>query len=234
MTPSRGDHLAEDYLARLGQAARGLPAHRQIELVAQVREHIASARAEAAEQQGGSDEVVVRNALDDLGPPEDIVAAAAADLPGATGLRPGGRSTGQQWYDLVTVLLLLLGGVVVPMVGWLAGVVLLWASRRWSIRDKLLGTLVVPLGLAAPLYIWFNTAPFAALTTSESCYATGDGGVVCETGPRPAWVRVTLLVVLTVAPLVMAVVLLLRAGRADRPSRAEPHPDSVTGSSNST
>lgn len=31
--------------------------------------------------------------------------------------------------------------LVVPFVGWVAGVVLLWGSRLWTTRDKLIGTL---------------------------------------------------------------------------------------------
>src|SRR5262249_46799176 len=89
-------------------------------------------------------------------------AAALGDRVGAVGPRPGGRSVSQQLYDIATVLLLLLGGVALDGIGWFGGVVLLWASRRWSIRDKIFGTLVVPLGLAAPLR-------FAIYATSRAC-----------------------------------------------------------------
>lgn len=37
------------------------------------------------------------------------------------------------------------------IVGWLAGLGLLWASRAWTVREKLVGTLVVPFGLAAAI-----------------------------------------------------------------------------------
>jgi hypothetical protein len=30
---------------------------------------------------------------------------------------------------------------VIPFLGWLVGVVLVWMSRRWATRDKLIGTL---------------------------------------------------------------------------------------------
>lgn len=36
-------------------------------------------------------------------------------------------------------------------VGWLVGLILLWSSRMWTIRDKLIGTLIVPGGLATTL-----------------------------------------------------------------------------------
>ena len=41
--------------------------------------------------------------------------------------------------------MLLLGGFVF-LIGWLVGVVLLWTSKIWTLRDKLIGTLVVPGG----------------------------------------------------------------------------------------
>ena len=31
--------------------------------------------------------------------------------------------------------------LVIPFLGWVAGVVLVWVSRRWTTRDKLIGTL---------------------------------------------------------------------------------------------
>jgi hypothetical protein len=43
--------------------------------------------------------------------------------------------------------LLLLGGFVAG-IGWIAGVVLLWASDTWSTREKVMGTLLFPFGLA--------------------------------------------------------------------------------------
>jgi hypothetical protein len=216
MTSSRGDQLANEYLVRLERAAHGLPAQRRVELLAQLREHIASARAEATDQDGGSDEVAVRNAIDDLGAPEDIVAAASGDHASTTEQRAeqrtAGRSPGEQLYDIITVLLLLLGGVIVPVLGWLAGVVLLWGSRRWRIRDKALGTIVLPTGLALPLWL-------ALRETWQTCYGgTVDGGSIqefCDPLPRPMWITVTLLVALTIAPVIVAVSLLRRAGRSE-------------------
>ena len=48
-------------------------------------------------------------------------------------------------------------GSVVSWVGWLGGVLLLWTSDRWTRRDKLVGTLVLPGGLAAAW--WFARGP---------------------------------------------------------------------------
>ena len=64
----------------------------------------------------GADESRARQVLDDLGTPEELAAAAAA----ASGTPV--RASGVRIYDLATVLVLLLGGFVVPVLagspGW--------------------------------------------------------------------------------------------------------------------
>ena len=52
--------------------------------------------------------------------------------------------------DFAALVLLLIGPFVL-VIGWLAGVWLLWTSDRWSRGQKLLGTLAWPLGYAAAL-----------------------------------------------------------------------------------
>ena len=65
------DALVLDYLGRLEAASGRLAVDRRVELVGEVREHIATSLAEA----GRHDELTVRNILERLGPPEEIVAA---------------------------------------------------------------------------------------------------------------------------------------------------------------
>ena len=48
--------------------------------------------------------------------------------------------------EVITIGLLLVGQVL-GGIGWVVGVGLLWWSSVWRLRDKLLGTLVVPGGL---------------------------------------------------------------------------------------
>jgi hypothetical protein len=54
--------------------------------------------------------------------------------------------------ETAAIALLLVGGFLWG-VGWLAGAVLLCLSDAWSLRDKLVGTLVVPGGLALPFLV---------------------------------------------------------------------------------
>ncbi|HEX6855651.1 MAG TPA: hypothetical protein VF204_10170, partial [Streptosporangiaceae bacterium] len=172
------DHLVEDYLRELRNAARGLPADRRDELIEEITAHIAEAR-----QPDGSP-LAVRNILDRLGDPADIVRAAAdtpagspawsgapgsgaghpAGLAGPLAAQPGRAGAGA--LELAAVLFLLLGGIVIPVLGWFIGVVLLWLSPRWTAKDKLLGTLVWPGGLLAPVLLAAAGAAAGLLATS--------------------------------------------------------------------
>jgi len=116
--------------------------------------------------------------------------------------------------DAVGLALLPFGALAFG-VGWLVGVVLLWTSDRWTTREKLLGTLVWPGGVLAPVY-----APVLLGVDGQRCSASEsvgpDGTVVttpevCEGFAPPPVVGGPLLVVLVAAP--VAIVLLL-ASRA--------------------
>lgn len=190
MTSAAPDQLS-DYLARFDRAAATLPADRRRELRADVEVHLEEVAASA------STEAEVRQALDRLGPPEDIVTEAASDLPSTT---PAPPRAGSRLLDIGAVVLLLIGGIVLPFVGWVVGVVLLWASSSWTAAEKLLGTLVLPGGLLAPLLL--------ALLPARVAFGSGVAvsGIAQVAGTL-------LLVVLVVAPLVVAGVLLRRAER---------------------
>jgi hypothetical protein len=95
MTAMETEHLVDDYIRRLEEAAAGLPPPRRSELVAEIREHIDAAVIDA----GVEDEVTVRNVLERLGPPDEIVEAAEPAAPWwqARGRRAGrpGRASGR-------------------------------------------------------------------------------------------------------------------------------------------
>ena len=133
------DRLVDDYLKQLNEELADLPRLRRREIVEEISEHIAEARA-ASPSQG---EAEVRTLLDRLGDPAEI----ADDARERFGVQPR-RSRA---LEISTLVLLLVGGVVLPVIGWLIGVVLLWVSDAWDRRDKLIGTLIVPGGLLLPV-----------------------------------------------------------------------------------
>ena len=136
------DKLVERYLKHLEVELDDLPRDRRREIVDEISGHIAEARSNL-----GGTESDVRNILDDLGDPAEI-AAEARDRFGVQPKRSG-------FLEVAALVLLLAGGLLLPVAGWLIGVALLWASSVWSTRDKLIGTLVVPGGLALPLALFF-------------------------------------------------------------------------------
>jgi hypothetical protein len=195
------DRLVDDYLRDLRKELADLPRANRQEVLAEIDEHITEALSEAAE----NDEVAVRNVLDRLGDPVTI----ANDARERFGIRPprGG------WREIAAVVLLPIGGVIVPVVGWFVGLILLWASEVWTTRQKLLGTLVVPGGLLVPLYLGM------ALTVERGPRCSGSvdrntGGVVHQvcTGPsgpstleQAGWIL--FFAFLVIGPIVVAILL---------------------------
>jgi hypothetical protein len=182
--------LADEYLKRLDRAARVLPRHEREELVTDVRTHLQAGLSPDAT------EADVRNLLDELGAPEEIVAAASPERPSA---RRGARE--------VFALLLLLTGFP-PVIGWLVGVGLLLWSPLWSARQKLLAVLVWPGGYVVALGIGVVVSP---ATCSSSGRPVGTPTDCVSAGPSALTFVVAALVIL--APLVVAAYLYRAAGR---------------------
>ncbi|MFC0628294.1 HAAS signaling domain-containing protein [Kribbella deserti] len=265
------DALVSAYLDRLAEAttAAGLPADRAEELRTEVAAHIDEARAS-----GAVSEAEIRDVLDRLGTPSEIVTAAAYDMtyppppapatyagqapgapetyaepppgmaygtpgPGMAYGKPGpamtyaGGPTPDAKYaapepgmsydgpveprlrsrEVGALLLLLFGGFVLA-IGWFAGVMLLWASNRWTTAEKLLATLIWPFGYAS--VVLFSTMPGQVCTGGGS----DEGGVpyaeVCTGFALPTWLGIPILILLVLAPLAVVGLLIRRAA----PNRA--------------
>ena len=129
MTAQHADQLIDGYLARVRDAADDLPTAARKELLGDMRGHIAEARAREPEET----DATILNILDRLGEPAAVVAEARERLGirPATPYRPG---------------LLEVAGVVLIALFWPIGVILVWISPAWRVRDKLVGTLVPLLG----------------------------------------------------------------------------------------
>jgi Protein of unknown function (DUF1700) len=194
---SQADKLVEDYLKSLNLELRDLPRARRRELVDEIAEHIAEGRAGLAVE----DELSIRTLLDRIGTPEDIAAEARERF----GVQ---RRSGA--LDVVALILLLVGGVVLPVIGWFVGVVLLWSSSVWTAREKLIGTLVVPGGLALPFFLMFLG------TSTETCVQLNNEPVSCTGGLSPLRqaLMIAVMIVLIVAPVATAIFLARRRTRA--------------------
>ena len=161
--------LVNEYLRRLDAAATSLPPSRRAELAGEVRQHIEMALAEA----GARDEVTVRNVLDRLGPPDEIVDAERqvdGPPPGWT-LAPvqASAGAGSPWgaVEIAAVLLLTVGAVFLPIIGPLLGLVFVWMSVQWSNRQKTIATAIVVLILFLPIILLLGLAGGGAATSGQ-------------------------------------------------------------------
>ncbi len=127
------------YLDRLDRALASVPFGTASEL-----------RAGIAEELNATDEVTARARMQALGDPEDVAAAARTDHeasiapPVSASRRPATASTA---YTIVACALVAIGGIVVPVVGWVFGIALVWASPLWRRSQKWIAT-VAPIVLA--------------------------------------------------------------------------------------
>lgn len=125
--------MTDAYLHDLERAVRDLPKPLADEIVGGVREELRGLDAAAAAER-----------IAELGDPQFIAASARAEVP---------ARHDATWYTVLTIALLAIGGFLVPVLGWLVGLVMLWYSRTWLLRDKLVGTLLLPACLAVTLGI---------------------------------------------------------------------------------
>lgn len=213
MTARRLHPLAEDYLRRLRRAGSDLAPERLRELLLEIEGYLADAI-----PPGASDDEALE-ALERLGPPGDVL---EAERPGSATPDTDRRGT-REW---AAVILLPLGGFVFG-VGWIIGLVLLWSSRLWTVRDKLIGTLIIPGGLATAVMVALLGAVGTAETQECGGVATQlnattgavikRGSMHCTTTGAPSAAttafHIALAVALLLGPILSAVYLARRAGR---------------------
>jgi hypothetical protein len=167
MTAPHADQLIDGYLARLNAAAGDLPKSARRELTDDMRSHIAEARAREPEET----DATILNILDRLGEPGIVVAETRERL----GLRvlapyrPG-------FLEIAAVIL-------VPFF-WPIGVILLWMSPAWKVRDKVIGTLLPPGGYLGTMVFGLYAA---AAHGGTNCMISQDpaGNVIQNTCPQP-------------------------------------------------
>jgi hypothetical protein len=184
--------LTDEYLRRLARAAQVLPRPERDELLGQIRSHL------EAGLSANATEADVRNLLDELGSPDEIVAAA----------RPGQQPVAVRRGPREIFALLLLVTGFPPILGWLVGVGLLLWSPLWNWRQKLVAVLVWPGG-------YFGALLFAAIPVAwapATCSAPVGDPLPCTGSGSSLW-TVVAIVVLVLAPILVAAYLYRAAGR---------------------
>ncbi|MFT3875389.1 MAG: hypothetical protein QM708_03020 [Propioniciclava sp.] len=144
-----------------------------------------------AEELDGLGEDETRARIREIGSPEEVTAEARAEArpsappswPASTTPAPSSfyapppRQHDADWYTILTALAVTVGGFVVPVIGWIIGVVMLAASRTWRVHHKVIGT------LAAPGVVFAGFVPFATPTVQSSPAQTWPDAGGASLGP---------------------------------------------------
>ena len=188
--------VVRSYLAELETALAGVPQQTRRDLLDGIEEELAGL---------SPDDAAAR--IRELGDPE-FVAAEARSQSSAQSPRAEVRAE-PQWFAVTAALLVAFGGFVVPVLGTVAGIVMVWLSRAWKRRDKWVA-LLTPVAVVAILAVLA-----AVLSTTAGPQSSGEEFASPRIPPvlDVAWAGVP---ALYVAHVVLGIWLLVRA----RPSRA--------------
>jgi len=171
MTAGHARQLVDEYLQRLERELTDLSPDSRNEIIDEIRRHIAEERSGLADES----DAALMNLLERLGDPADI----AAEARGGDMARTTVVATTRRFGALEVIALILL------VAAWPVGAILLWISKTWTTREKLLGTLIPPGGYPGVLLI---------MSTFHWITAASEAG--------PAWVDVTVGAVLFTVSLV--------------------------------
>jgi hypothetical protein len=150
VTAPHATQIIDGYLARLEAELTGVSPTRRRELVDDVRAHIAEARTGLTSESDAD----LLNILDRLGEPADLASEhrpqVAAPAPAAW--RPG---------------VLEVAALALTPLFWPVGIILLWASPAWNLREKLIGTLIPPGGFFGAASLGLANARVVASATTQ-------------------------------------------------------------------
>ena len=190
--------LVHEYLSRLHTTAvAALPKGQAEDLLADITEHL-----DTATDGGTADEATVRSAIDRLGSPDEVVAAALGSASGVVGIPPmsyaGPGTTGglpaaattpaAPTYRLEKAALVLLVAaelvaLFLPLSAplWVAGLVCLALATAWQGRDRVLAWAFVATGLPVFLGSLVGAGLLATMVSSVCTSTSVPGGGVAET-----------------------------------------------------
>jgi hypothetical protein len=166
------DRLVEDYIMRLDSAASVLPTVRRAELVSEIRDHLQ----EGLRETEPGDEAAVRNLLERLGSPEEIVSAAVDATPSAQVVAPSAATNG---FAIASVLL---GVLWILGIGSVLALIFGYRARR---EIKSSGRYQTGLGLATAGIVlgWIGIAFLLLLVLGAVALVATSGGGGGAPGP---------------------------------------------------
>lgn len=135
MIKSAQPQIVKDYLDRLRVALVGLPDEVGHEILAGIAEELA-----------GLDATEAAARIDALGDPTFIAAEARREVgvvASSRGVTTAPAASGDpRWYLVLASLLVAVGGFVIPGIGWIVGIVMVWLSKSWYRWEKWVATLL--------------------------------------------------------------------------------------------
>jgi len=202
MTDHTAPQVVRNYLAQLETALTGVSTDVRDGIVAGV-----------AEELSGLDAAAAAERIETLGDPAFIAAEARAESPAPVVTAPAPAAefgmSSQRWYIVLTTVLLEFGGIVIPLAGWVVGIMLLWASPLWTRAEKLVATIVPP---AAAVLVVLGALVLDLMSTTR--LPDGDAEPINPLVPTTLW-NASLLAPLAavIASIVIGIVLSRRAWR---------------------
>lgn len=173
MQRTRLDPALESYLDQLRVASRDLPTASQRDLSARAWRELAE------ELSPDPDEQEVRAVLARLESPTELAAAERERLGLTVGRDYGVRERSS--------MLLLLGSPVLPVLGLIAGMALLWSSPGWARRTRTVTTALVAIGTVTGLLLLVvGLGPVLALLIGLLALGPVAGGVYLLAVSAPA------------------------------------------------
>lgn len=168
MADLNSDPRIVSYLTALRQALDRTAPNQTEGVLTEINEHIVEI---VRDGQNGGHEVDIESIIRSLGPVELIAKAAGSAPHHSPEPTPRPRFLETRLGAIVTVLALTFGGFILPVLGWIVGLVMLQSSPGWRHRDKLIGTIVTPS-------VWMVTIIFGFMLWSSP----SDITTVCRVG----------------------------------------------------
>jgi hypothetical protein len=118
---------------------------------------------------------------------------------------------------IAALILLPIGGLILPVIGWFIGGILLWSSRVWTTGEKLAGTLLFPGRLLSPARLTLGAVAGKSCSgviqnTDQLVTGSSQDIVISCHGPSTLYKvgGAILMAVLVIVPIAMAIVLACR------------------------
>ncbi|MGO3146246.1 MAG: hypothetical protein ACTIJ6_01060 [Leucobacter sp.] len=166
MTPSdKATAVRDEYLAQLDIAIGELPHHLAIDL-----------RSGIIEELSGLDKAQLTQRIAELGTPQQVATAARTahldEEPQPARTAQSREFPESRGFAFTAAIVLGVGGIVLPFIGWVIGATLVSISKLWTTREKAWAIIFTP---AAVLFTPLVSFLIRLLTTQNGAASSASG-----------------------------------------------------------